>query len=172
VRASRNFLWLRLGCAALALGSCVFDPNARCDEHMEDYGDAIKCVCVPGYAMTEGGCIKCRANESPGVDGCECDEGFVRSGAGRCERAPAEDAACAMDTNCDDVEPPTGVGLECTSDADCAGTDATYCETLVSHACVVQGCSVEENDCFEGNECCDLSAFGMPTLCVLEGRCP
>jgi hypothetical protein len=39
-------------------------------------------------------------------------------------------------------------------------------------ACIVEGCSVAEQDCFEGYQCCDLSMFGMPVpLCLPAGAC-
>jgi hypothetical protein len=70
------------------------------------------------------------------------------------------------------LRPPTGIGQSCTSDADCAGTEATYCDTFVNHACLVQGCTVDPDNCFPGWECCDLTAFGFPApLCIPEGDC-
>jgi hypothetical protein len=173
VRPVTQSPWLQLAGAALPLGSCVFDPNARCGEHMEEYEDAVKCVCVEGYAMTESGCVKCRANESPGASGCECDVGFERDDDGRCRRAMDPGSGCdASAASCsEEPAPPTGVGMACSSDDDCAGTDASYCETLVSQSCLVPGCTTDD-DCYQGNECCDLTAFGMPTLCVPEGSCP
>jgi hypothetical protein len=60
----------------------------------------------------------------------------------------------------------------CTSEADCAGTEATYCDIFVSRSCLVQGCSLDPDNCFEGWECCDLSAFGIPMpLCLPLGAC-
>jgi hypothetical protein len=41
------------------------------------------------------------------------------------------------------------------------------------HQCLVQGCSLTSNDCFEGRTCCDLSKVGMPEpLCLPQGACP
>jgi hypothetical protein len=68
--------------------------------------------------------------------------------------------------------PPVGAGESCESSADCAGTEATFCETFTTHQCLVEGCSLAPDDCFEGNTCCDLSQFGLPTVCVPEGTCP
>lgn len=169
----RGFTAVGLGAAALLLGSCVFDPNARCGEHMEEFGDAVKCVCTDGYAMTDEGCVKCGRNETPTPNGCQCDDGFERASDGRCRRAPQDDACSDDAASCGSEAPatPTGVGQTCSSDADCADTDATFCETFMSHTCLVQGCSGDEG-CYAGAECCDLSRFGMPTLCVPEGSCP
>jgi hypothetical protein len=79
---------------ALVANSCVFDPDARCDENMELLGDATKCVCSEGYALSEGGCVKCRSHEVAGAEGCECEPGYTRSSAGRCVEQP-EDVLCS-----------------------------------------------------------------------------
>jgi hypothetical protein len=69
--------------------------------------------------------------------------------------------------------PPVGLNKSCTSNDDCAGTEATYCDTFVAHACIVQGCSVTPNNCFSGYQCCDLTTFGVPQpICVPTGACP
>ena len=69
------------------------------------------------------------------------------------------------------VTNPTGEGQPCVSDADCAGFDASFCELFVSHTCLVRGCSVAPDSCSSGRECCDLTAFGLPTLCLGAGLC-
>jgi hypothetical protein len=66
---------------------------------------------------------------------------------------------------------PTGEDQPCVSDADCTGFEATFCESLVTSTCLVRGCSVASDSCFAGKECCDLSAFGLPTLCIAAGVC-
>jgi hypothetical protein len=69
--------------------------------------------------------------------------------------------------------PPVGQGRPCASAADCAGSEATYCETFTSNVCLVRDCTVGGADCFEGWSCCDLGSFGLnERLCVLEGSCP
>lgn len=35
---------------------------------------------------------------------------------------------------------PTGQGTHCTTEADCAGFDADYCENMVAGTCLVSGC--------------------------------
>ncbi len=68
--------------------------------------------------------------------------------------------------------PPSGAGLTCSAEADCAGNEATYCDLFVSMTCLVQGCSLQPDSCFPGSECCDLSNFGLPiTLCIPPGQC-
>jgi hypothetical protein len=65
--------------------------------------------------------------------------------------------------------PNKGGGMSCTMDSDCAGNDATLCETMFTHTCVEQGCSLSPNDCFSGTVCCNV---GAPMLvCVPTGFC-
>ena len=66
--------------------------------------------------------------------------------------------------------PPVGAGMSCTSSADCAGTEATFCDTFVQHACIVEGCTVSPNSCFSGTECCAIPGIPMP-ICIPAGAC-
>ena len=62
-----------------------------------------------------------------------------------------------------------GAGTRCSSAADCTG-DAKYCDTFMTHVCLVSGCSLSAQDCPRGTRCCDFSRFGAGTLCA--GGCP
>jgi hypothetical protein len=76
----------------------------------------------------------------------------------------------ATPTHCQ--RPPLGAGTPCTSPADCAGTDAIFCDTFVTGTCLVQDCSLAPDNCYMGSECCDLSNVGLPlNLCVAAGQC-
>jgi hypothetical protein len=69
--------------------------------------------------------------------------------------------------------PPSGLDAPCTSSTDCAGFDATFCDTYSSRQCYVQGCTMSPDNCFPGYACCDLSSLGFAsTLCLPEGSCP
>jgi CheY-like chemotaxis protein len=57
------------------------------------------------------------------------------------------------------AKPPTGLGMACTAQSDCEGKGASYCESFVSHVCLVQSCATGENICQSGNACCDLPAL-------------
>jgi hypothetical protein len=90
-------------------------------------------------------------------------------------------STCTDDTGCGDAytcatwEPQpycrefVGLGASCTSSADCAGTDAMFCDTYQSHTCIVAGCSLDESECPRGTMCCDFSQYGLGTLCA--GAC-
>ncbi|HET7540383.1 MAG TPA: hypothetical protein VFK05_10950 [Polyangiaceae bacterium] len=160
--------------------ACVYDSSDRCGPHQVMYED-LRCVCDATSAPTATGCEPCGDNEVPGAMGCECKPGFTKPAGGVCEAV----IECAKPEDCPegyacDLEvtpglcrkPPTGLGMSCTSNADCAGTEATYCDTFQSHSCLVQGCSLTPDNCFTGFECCDLSAFGVAQpLCIPDGAC-
>ena len=102
----------------------------------------------------------------PSSDACICDAD-----------APAENGACVPcasdDTRAACSKGPTGFGTACTSDADCTGFEASHCETLQSHVCVVANCTTSPDSCTGGQSCCDLHGLGIPlTLCLPPGQCP
>ena len=68
---------------------------------------------------------------------------------------------------------PAGFGTPCTTDADCHGLEASHCETLQAHVCVVANCQTAPDSCTGGQSCCDLNSLGVPlTLCLPPGQCP
>ena len=78
-------------------------------------------------------------------------------------------------THC--AKPPTGLGDSCTTQADCAGKEASYCEVLAAHVCLVNDCASNTAGCPSGFVCCDLTTFVGTSLCVIEsflsgGTCP
>jgi hypothetical protein len=146
------------------------------------------CVCAPGFVRGTGGA--CEA--APAGLGAPCsatmpctDATFTHcatsaNGQGYCTTAGCTDSTqCTNGYACDLTaatpyckRPPVGAGMSCTSNTDCAGTEATYCDTFVQHACLVEGCAVSPNNCFSGTECCDLSGFGIPMpICIPAGAC-
>ncbi len=163
---------------------CVHCPDHETEKHGA-------CVCDVGYQRTTEGAV-CSVIPSAGL-GAACsesepcrDEDFsycaeASNGDRYCTRA-----GCSAPTDCADGyacsgtgpsaycrRSPVGMASACTSAQDCAGTEATYCETLLSHSCLVEGCSLAENDCFTGWECCDASSYDVPLpICIPEGKCP
>lgn len=128
-------------CAAMTSG-----PGASCDTQSSACSDATYNVCH-ATAGTQGYCTNQGCASS-----ADCTTGFT------CDLA-ASPSFCSR--------PPTGLGKTCTTDADCAGNDATYCDLVKTKGCLVQGCSLSPDNCSEGYECCDLSAYGIQKpLCV------
>jgi hypothetical protein len=176
----------------LALGSWLawagcYDAGDRCDANMVLVEDA-RCVCAEGTILTSHGCEVAALTAL----GRSCDPA-----ANTCSEVPYDHCqgggatAYCTSTDCtasDECEsgyacntagnpsfcqrPPIGLGQACAGPADCAGTEATWCDTFMTHQCVVQGCSVALQDCFGDGVCCDLSRFGVPApLCVPPGAC-
>jgi hypothetical protein len=145
------------------------------------------CVCEEGFIRAADGqpCVE----EAPGLgiacsDDADCEEAPFT----HCQPHPAGDyctqsdcstsADCAGGFACDTEasppyckRPPVGQSTPCTSSADCADFEATFC-VPVGNVCLVQGCGDGEIECFEGWVCCDLTRFGQPTTCVPDGECP
>jgi hypothetical protein len=125
--------------------------GVACDATATPCTDATYNYCYTGSATT-GYCT---------TQGCatngDCENGYMcdlNSTPSYCRRAPL------------------GAGKVCTTDADCAGTEATYCDKDFSKTCLVQGCTVTPDNCFTGTECCDLSQYGLSQpLCIAAGFC-
>ena len=145
---------------------------------------ATACECEPGYARP-GPDEPCE--EASGL-GAECDPESPACEAPYPHCEPAEEGGyctigdCTSNEDCDGgyacndqsvcVRPPIGLGASCSGPEDCAGTEATFCDTFMTNSCQVEGCSLDVEDCFEGYECCDFSSFGLAQpLCVPAGAC-
>lgn len=126
--------------------------------------DALGRMCDPAVPSCDSEYPTCHASEdSAGYCTNECATSEECTGGFVCDTS-TEPGYCQR--------PPTGVGRSCASSADCASFEATYCETLQSHVCLVEGCTKSPNTCFQGQDCCDLTVVGLPTLCVPAGTCP
>lgn len=178
---------------SLTAPSCLYDDSKVCGDDLEVYGDNERCICPEGSVYTPDGCITCGEHQIVQGTQCVCEEGYEPTGpGGACEEVPPStggaggdggsgDGSCATSDDCDGdaecnnaglcVSPPSGLLQSCAGPEDCAGNDADFCDTFVQMACLVQNCTVTPNDCSAGFDCCDLSAFGLPTLCIPEGEC-
>jgi hypothetical protein len=135
--------------------ACTLVPNAlgNACQHDADCTDATYNTChvlgdATGYCTSVG----CSLTDDPCSGGYACN---TTATPGYCQR------------------PPSGVGQSCASDADCAGTDATFCEYLQGKICYVEGCSLTKNDCFPGQVCCDLTgpSFGIYKKQICAATC-
>lgn len=159
-------------------GHCV-----ECAENAHVAGTS--CACDAGFvATTTGECVATALGAACVPEGAPCADPtystcIAAEDGGYCSLlgcASAEDcpAPFACDTAADPTfcrRPPTGLGAPCATNDDCSGLEASYCEALQSHSCQVADCSTAA-DCFIGWGCCDLTPFGLPTMCVPEGSCP
>lgn len=173
---------------------CVCEPGAvLTDKGCEPCGahqvpGTSGCVCEAGYTQAPGA-TEC--TETPMGLGDPCDPAHPACNNPKYPLcyAPATGTPYCTSTDCNNdceggyacdqavtpsvcLRPPTGFLKPCKADADCAGTEASYCDTYQSHSCLVQGCTLSPDNCFVGWECCDLSAFGVPQpLCIPDGAC-
>ena len=176
---------------------CVCVPGAAMTAHgctlcgaNEVPGQGI-CGCAPGYsrATPDAAC-----QQVPSALGMVCDTltvpctdpkystCHVTSGtAGYCTNLGCTTSADCLDGYACDTRavpgycarPPVGAGQACQSNADCAGSEATYCDSFMTHQCHVQGCALAPDNCFSGTVCCDLTTFGVAQpICVQSGTCP
>jgi hypothetical protein len=182
-----------LGVCECVAGAAPAEDGAgctMCGENEVPTGTA--CTCIDGYARLAAGepcaALPAGLGEPCDSEGAPCADATyslchaIEATTGYCTSADCETSDdCPSGYACSDEEgggtycqrPPTGQSVPCDSAQDCAGYDASYCETIQGHVCLVSGCTQSPGSCFEGWGCCDLSSFGLEeTLCVPEGQCP
>jgi len=119
-----------------------------------DCADAVFAFCAP---LLEGGyCTNPDCTSS-----MECKNGYSCNARGTrsfCER------------------PPTGVGQSCETSDDCAGLEASYCESTLSHSCLKNACKADPAICPGDWVCCDIAlireSLCLPPSQVVGGQCP
>ena len=121
-----------LALASIALGGCTIDGPDACDAHQvyRRGGRALDyavCICdeADGYVFDEQrghGCKRCAAGQA-----------IVN---GRCATMLAD--AGSQEPDAMRVQPATGVGSYCDTDADCAAFDAKFC-AVPTHSCLISG---------------------------------
>lgn len=148
------------------LTGCLVDSDEPCGDELQPAADGA-CVCPDGLRLLAGHCVEQEAATScaPG-EGCECSsssgcptgELCDTFGSGRCVTAPA------------------GLGSTCGSPADCAGGEATFCETFTTRTCQVQGCKELSGVCPGDFLCCDFAILStslcIPPATAPGGQCP
>ena len=156
-----------------------------------EVGSLDGCVCAPGFGRTDDS-LPCVATDVLGqackVDADCNDTTFshcqMKGDAGYCTHAGcASSADCSNDYECNTKgdpsfceRPPGGFGMDCTSSSDCAGLEASYCESVVARACVVSGCKADVSLCPGSWSCCDIALLGaslcLPPSQLDNGNCP
>jgi len=170
------------------LNACVCVPNAvisglGCTPCADDETVVSgSCACAPGSAKNAENV--CERVVGLG-DACDATSTCTNDKYSYCAPSTAGvatsntcTAPCTSDADCDaaytcatwEAQPYcrefAGFGKSCGTSADCADTDAKYCDTFQTHTCVVNGCSLETSDCPKGTMCCDFSNYGLGTLCA------
>lgn len=122
--------------------------------------DATPCAEPNPFCVTDGTESYCTI--------ADCKDGSACPSNWRCRRSGAQ-------TFCQ--KPPAGLLTACASSADCAGTEAAYCETTVGFVCLVNDCAREPSRCPNTSACCDFEGVFGQSLCVAtssltQGKCP
>jgi hypothetical protein len=174
-----------------AVNACVCDANAvpvpgGCQACAPDeVPSGGECACAAGQTKSaDNVCVAvaglgdpCNATTAPCTDTtysfCAIKSGGT---AGTCTKACGSNDDCSTAYTCATWESHPfcrtfeGFGASCAGPADCTG-DAAFCDSFMTHTCIVAGCSLTANECPRGTMCCDLSRFGLGTLCA-AGACP
>jgi hypothetical protein len=163
------------GCVACAEHEVSNNDTCSCEEGYERPTPDAPCLSVPDALG-----LPCNTDQEctdATYDTCHLQD----DGSGYCTNVGCQQGECTGGYACDTVatptycaRPPDGAGKPCGSDEDCAGTEATWCETFNTHVCYVEGCALDGNDC-PGKECCDLAirsgGLVTKTICVDFGTC-
>jgi hypothetical protein len=174
------------GCAMGLARASASEACAPCAEH--EVTSPNGCICEAGFSRAAAG-EACAELESGGAgSACSSDAECLNpsyphcqlrsTGTGYCtNEGCADNAACAPGFTCVAsaspsacLLPPEGAGRPCTGPADCAGTEALFCDTFVSQSCLVMDCSLDPDSCFPGMECCNVG-IGVPNICIPAGAC-
>ena len=180
---------------------CVCEPNAvlnasgvgctPCGEQEEIVSGA--CSCKAGFVKgADGTCMASEIGASCTAAAACMTAAFPYCALGKDPTGYCTSQGCSVNADCPAGwsceaaagthychRPPTGLGTACKSSDDCSAFDASYCETLQSHTCILQGCAVSTVACPNEWGCCDFSALlGAPlSVCyapamLVAGACP
>lgn len=155
-----------------------------------------KCVCAAGFQLSQDG-SNCEpvAGSYPGKSCSPSDPCtdpaplcLTWSNESYCTtRGCTRNGECPPGWLCESADggfcrQPTGLLDDCQSDAQCAGTDATFCERVQSFKCLIQECATNPSVCPSSYVCCDFEAFLGRSLCLpdstlmggvcLDGKAP
>jgi hypothetical protein len=170
------------------------DPSGHgcimCGQH--EHVVAEKCECETGFTRAAAG-MACE-EVTGGVLGAACSADtpcadpypYCASANGQSfctTQGCTSQGQCPVGWVCDAPGPagfcrqPTGLGKSCTKSSDCAGGEATFCETFVTMTCIVEKCASNPGLCPSGNVCCDMAALIGTSVCtpatvLMNGLCP
>jgi hypothetical protein len=141
-----------------------------------------KCECIAGYARAAAGspCVKSTTSAvgDPCSDALPCTEPNPYCATVEGESFCTKPGGCTANADC----PPNtvchrqgdmrfcgsvpGLAQVCGSQAECTGTQATYCETYSAKVCLPQGCVADPASCPSAWVCCDLTRFIQTSICI------
>ena len=148
-----------------------------------EVGSLTGCDCAAGFTRGDAGqpCSASGLGQACAQD-TDCTDpsfSYCASAAqnGYCTRPDCTSSVdCTNDYSCNQrgarsfcQRPPTGFGTTCQSNADCAGFEASYCESLSSHSCLQNDCKSDPSVCPGDWGCCDIALLGQ-SLCLPAGE--
>lgn len=166
------------------------DACVRCGENEVSAADG--CVCAEGFSRPGAGeaCEAASALGEPCASDADCGERYDHCALaedakeGYCTASGCStEADCPTDFGCNTrrspsfcERPPEGLGTPCTSADDCAGFEASYCESVSAGVCLVNDCAPNPDKCHGDWVCCDIGLLSQ-SLCIPpseleDGNCP
>jgi len=158
------------GCIACGENEVASNGACSCAEGFARASDTEPCEPPPGELGVE-----CDTESKPCPDEkyslCHVTDGS----SGYCTNSCTNSEDCDGGYRCQDGpesfcrRPPVGLSQPCDSDEECAGFEATACEAVQSHQCLVPCAAGDTGGCFVGDACC---AFPGPfVVCVPADAC-
>jgi hypothetical protein len=168
----------------------VDDACVKCGKH--EVGSLSGCACEDGYvrASPDGACEEMQALGAACQDDDDCaDDAYARCAMdgdeGYCtsDCDSSDDCETSVDYACNErvsepfcERPPSGLGTACDGADECADFEASYCEVLSEHLCLVNGCKEDAERCHGDWVCCDLpilaTSLCVPPAQLEDGNCP
>ncbi len=162
----------------------------KCSEN--EVGSLDGCQCAPGFGRSNAA-VPCEPTAALG-EPCTVDSDCAApafsycapvAGGGYCTLPDCSASAeCTNDYSCNlrgspsfCERPPVGAGVSCQSSAECVDFEASYCETVLAHACLKNDCKADPDVCPGDWVCCDVQLIGE-SLCLPPaelggaGECP
>jgi hypothetical protein len=151
-----------------------------------EVGSLDGCTCAMGYLRTAPE-EPCEAQDALGIP-CKEDADCVHPEYNHCQSGDGEGYCtkrdCTNSSECPTAadyacntrmspsfceRPPTGLGTACENDAQCSGLEASYCEAVSSHLCLVSNCKDDPDVCYGDFVCCDIAILGA-SICIPPGE--
>lgn len=166
------------GCAPCGANEVVANGTCTCEEGFSKTSPDAGC-------MASGAGARCSAELPCGADYPYCVT--TTASEGYCSRSGCTtNADCTTGWTCERAgdtrycrRAPSGLGVACSSSAECASFEANYCEAFSTRTCILQGCALGTVTCPNEWGCCDYAALlGAPlSICaspemLTGGSCP
>ena len=159
------------GCVACGDKEVALNGACSCAEGFARANDTDPCERPPAELGVE---CDTESNPCPAGDYSLCH--VTEGTSGYCTNACASSDECDGGYKCQEADaesfcrrPPVGLSEKCDSNEDCADGEATSCEAIQSHQCLVPCAAGDTAACFVGDACC---AFPGPFVaCVPASAC-